>query len=1003
MAEYKRESVLKGDKARWPWMTGEGGYKQPTKEGYDFVGWKYNGTVYAPPYTESENPFGPINSTTEIFASWKKQGSSSYEVYIPEEERSISAVAGDDITISANFKQGSVPYSAPYSAIFKHTISDDIWTRIYIQENNDKISYKFKAEYGVDKFMVVMNKSEINSIYDSLDRTKIEATISQPYSIKITSPESGSITYEVNDEVTISAEFYNNDSPYEAPYSAIFVRTGETYEKIKNYQNKNSISEDYIITSNAVNAFYVAISKTEINNINDASVKKEISAREKGSSKAIDFDVLLKPFNDIITSNNKYKEINKESTKDVYDYLKEGYDMAIGEYERNTKGLFADTIFKDEEAMDYHGTGDDYDSTYEVDGTAENAMLAWLMAMQLSELVPDCSTDKEPDNNTQTELFKEAYNIVVKKDDDGNIVIPPLYSLNENKKGFTLKGDPTVARLVAGAIYVLTREGKNISALRDKLNGSDICGGIWEGICYEPSTGGADSPMVKLGYLVNTNKFFPKAPGPFLTGYDNSLPKGQNANLFYDDDRERYWEKRNYKKDVEIDNYVTRNYVMYNGDGHVLYDKTQTLSPENKANITRMLEAAAIPSSMDYVFLGSKNVKYDKTDVYTFVDKDSSYTIAKHRFKATTEEYTDTNDVFKIEGPFSALQSKMFSGTTTAKGKDNVNYDLPNRTNEMKRISFLMSIADNSRWPTMQGTSGEGSGRMRPLGNDPDGSARATNQYDVEGGLQNGTLMALCGDNFSISPCAGSMANLYTLTDDEAWDDFPHDKAKSYPSGHSAQAWFLAMYLSQGNKDNLTTFMKNGIRFSANRSVGRYHWNSDVMYGRLFGTIILPIINAMDDKGIFVKVENKTGRTIGFKQIKMYCIDDSSNYTLVHHDDGTSTYEYIPHCGDLDSGEICPICLQADEISESIYLNYPCGHFLKKGKTYFSPINGAHRAILLYDKGEIRFSDHLIVEPFGTFNEDNPSDKSGFEEIKFGQEYTLKVVRVDGEVTYDCD
>ena len=29
-----------------------------------------------------------------------------------------------------------------------------------------------------------------------------------------------------------------------------------------------------------------------------------------------------------------------------------------------------------------------------------------------------------------------------------------------------------------------------------------------------------------------------------------------------------------------------------------------------------------------------------------------------------------------------------------------------------------------------------------------------------------------------------------------SYDDFPHDRANSYPSGHSAQAWIIAMLLS---------------------------------------------------------------------------------------------------------------------------------------------------------------------------------------------------------------
>ena len=71
MAEfvYKTETVAEGEKVKWPF---EDDYTEPTKSGYLFDGWEFNGTTYQPPYVESSNPFGPISSNTDIKAQWDK-------------------------------------------------------------------------------------------------------------------------------------------------------------------------------------------------------------------------------------------------------------------------------------------------------------------------------------------------------------------------------------------------------------------------------------------------------------------------------------------------------------------------------------------------------------------------------------------------------------------------------------------------------------------------------------------------------------------------------------------------------------------------------------------------------------------------------------------------------------------------------------------------------------------------------------------------------------------
>jgi hypothetical protein len=70
----------------------------------------------------------------------------------------------------------------------------------------------------------------------------------------------------------------------------------------------------------------------------------------------------------------------------------------------------------------------------------------------------------------------------------------------------------------------------------------------------------------------------------------------------------------------------------------------------------------------------------------------------------------------------------------------------------------------------------------------------------------------------------------------------------SYPSGHSAQTWTTAMILLQAYHNNVSKglqYVRDAYSVGVARTVGRFHWNSDTMYGRLSATMIMPTINAM--------------------------------------------------------------------------------------------------------------------------------------------------------------
>jgi hypothetical protein len=95
-----------------------------------------------------------------------------------------------------------------------------------------------------------------------------------------------------------------------------------------------------------------------------------------------------------------------------------------------------------------------------------------------------------------------------------------------------------------------------------------------------------------------------------------------------------------------------------------------------------------------------------------------------------------------------------------------------------------------------------------------------------------------------------SISCLVADTEDqrEAWsheDGFAADSPRSYVSGHSAQIVAMSMLLGQMNPDKVHEWSRRAYEYSVNRSIARFHWMSDVIYGRIFGTMIVPIMNAM--------------------------------------------------------------------------------------------------------------------------------------------------------------
>lgn len=78
---------------------------------------------------------------------------------------------------------------------------------------------------------------------------------------------------------------------------------------------------------------------------------------------------------------------------------------------------------------------------------------------------------------------------------------------------------------------------------------------------------------------------------------------------------------------------------------------------------------------------------------------------------------------------------------------------------------------------------------------------------------------------------------------------YPDDEERlrhngSYPSGHSARGWAVALILAEINPDRKEVIMQRGFDMGQSRVICGYHWQSDVDAGRLAGSVAVSALHA---------------------------------------------------------------------------------------------------------------------------------------------------------------
>lgn len=499
-----------------------------------------------------------------------------------------------------------------------------------------------------------------------------------------------------------------------------------------------------------------------------------------------DFDYLVSEFNEVLIScGDNPIDIGSE----VYHYLWDMYDAAMWEFDNGNSRLFMEETYGD--IYKYHGSNTEY---YDI---SRMAMSSWIMAMSLSEIV----ATKGESSNTQTELFKKAYNMC-----SGRFI--PLYG------DYEINSDPMIARIAAACVWAKERSNYSfdeIDIYRKELGGHIIDRSVsWTNTEYSYTSdkiGTNEFVIQDLGTLINLSEILPNAPGPFAVDVSTSTgrvyPQEQPLYLFNGI-------TQNYLIDEEIDRLCTSEYNISNRENSDIFRRT----------VQGIADRETDPI---YLFMNRKYYSFDGVDMFTEADQH--------------------------------LSDGYISGTF---GSDVIGEDLsyligmstlPDKSWLQELISGVTYISSHSRHTLLM----PNYGRRRPGEGTTCSSMRNSDLTQPE-------LNTLC--NYSIM----SLTGVGTKLSDSGWYDDWNDNGhydngepfygydtneyiypNTYPSGHSSGVFGAALIMMELYPDRYIDILRSAYSFTVSRTIVRYHWNSDIMYGRLVATMIIPVIHAFRD------------------------------------------------------------------------------------------------------------------------------------------------------------
>jgi len=102
---------------------------------------------------------------------------------------------------------------------------------------------------------------------------------------------------------------------------------------------------------------------------------------------------------------------------------------------------------------------------------------------------------------------------------------------------------------------------------------------------------------------------------------------------------------------------------------------------------------------------------------------------------------------------------------------------------------------------------------------------------------------------------------IWRATEVEASQYAEHQKnhlgANSYPSGHSSGIWCVGMMLAEAMPGRTDLIMRACNEFAENRTITRFHWRSDTIFGRIVGSVANALCHATADYATLLKAVKK--------------------------------------------------------------------------------------------------------------------------------------------------
>lgn len=353
--------------------------------------------------------------------------------------------------------------------------------------------------------------------------------------------------------------------------------------------------------------------------------------------------------------------------------------------------------------------------------------------------------------------------------------------------GWKFKCDPNIARMVAATIYAAMRGvcKPDIEIMRVE------CGFEWTGDYHIEEIKNYANPFEvesKCDVYVDLRKFMPTAPGPYAPHYQDRSKIGGYP----------------FPNDLKADDY------------NLVVDK------DIREAIIKLYNL----DNFEY-----KHTTVEQKTVQAIADKDANY---NHLFgkERSVDGYT-FQPVFTEED----LGCTIYP--TLAK-------ELCSMVDDVLHIGSyqrcILQGHEDQMYPPQYG-------RLRPGCSWEREAHRHSDDDNRQNVLVNFPIEENDGNPTGYYNKDGDWTNKDGIHSPEEYEDIMKDQlwANSYPSGHSAGIMAVVLLLIELLPFKADKLLSAANKFAINRTIARYHWNSDTIQGRILATCISPIIRCCTD------------------------------------------------------------------------------------------------------------------------------------------------------------